>query len=205
MADAAMSSPASDPRGALHALIAQRSFRTDRVFTLASGKQSNIYFNLKPAMMPATGADHMAELMHALIAPYRPDLVGGLEMGAVPIVSAVSIKSVEAGRPIDGFFVRKKAKEHGAALLLEGLAEGESLAGKRAAIIDDVATTGGSALKAAEAVRAAGGEVAVAAVVVDRQEGATQLFAEHGIPLASLFTADDFLPEGFERMPPKVG
>ena len=68
-----------------------------------------------------------------------------------------------------------------------------------------MATTGGSALKAAEAVRAAGGEVAVAAVVVDRQEGATQLFAEHGIPLASLFTADDFLPEGFERMPPKVG
>ncbi len=172
---------------------------------LASGKESNIYFNMKPSMMDAEGADLLSKLMFELIATDNIDCIGGLEMGAVPIVSSVSIRSLEANRPMAGFFVRKKAKEHGAALLLEGLADGEGMAGKRVAVIDDVATTGGSVLKAVEAVQAAGGEVVVAAVVVDRQEGAAQLLSQHGIALKAVFTADDFLPEGFQRMPPKIG
>src|SRR3989304_3245501 len=82
-----------------------------------------------------------------------------------------------ARAPLAGFFVRKKPKEHGAKLLVEGLAKHETIAGKRVAIIEDVTTTGGSAMKAAEAAREAGAEIALVFTLVDRQEGAEGAFA----------------------------
>jgi orotate phosphoribosyltransferase len=81
-------------------------------------------------------------------------------MGAVPLAGAIAQLSWIKGHPIAAFFVRKKPKEHGAKLLVEGLAKHESIAGKRVAIIEDVTTTGGSALKAANAAREAGAEIA---------------------------------------------
>ena len=107
-------------------------------------------------------------------------------MGAVPLAGAIAQLSWIKGHPIAAFFVRKKPKEHGARLAVEGLAKGESLQGKRIVIVEDVTTTGGSALKAVEAVRDAGGEVALVFTMVDRDEGATETFAEAGIavPLA---------------------
>jgi orotate phosphoribosyltransferase len=147
-------------------------------------------------------------LMHNLIVPMEADYVGGLEMGAVPMVSSVSIRSFEAGKPIGSFFVRKKPKDYGAALAVEGLAPDESMQGKRVVIVDDVATTGGSMLKALDAAKATGAEIVGTAVIVDRQEGANALMREHGLQLAALFRAEDFLtpehvPDGFVRMPPK--
>jgi len=89
--------------------------------------------------------------------------------------------------------VRKKPKEHGARLSVEGLKPGDTLAGKRVVIVEDVTTTGGSALKAVEAVREAGGEVALVFTMVDRDEGAADTFAQAGIPFRSLYNASEFL------------
>jgi orotate phosphoribosyltransferase len=89
--------------------------------------------------------------------------------------------------------VRKKPKEHGARLAVEGLAKGETLQGKRIVIVEDVTTTGGSALKAAEAVREAGGEIVLVFTMVDREEGATEAFAEAGMQFRALYKASEFL------------
>ena len=121
------------------------------------------------------------------------DYIGGLEMGAVPIASAAAAISALTSSPVHAFFVRKTPKEHGAKLLIEGLTKDESLAGKRVAVIEDVTTTGGSALKAVEAVKDAGAEVALVFTMVDRQEGAAETFAAAGIRFEALFKAEEFL------------
>lgn len=89
--------------------------------------------------------------------------------------------------------MRKKPKEHGARLAVEGLAKGESLKGKRIVIVEDVTTTGGSAIKAIEAVKDAGGDVVMVLTMVDRNEGADDSFRAAGITLRTLFKADEFL------------
>jgi orotate phosphoribosyltransferase len=97
------------------------------------------------------------------------------------------------GWPLRAFFVRKQAKEHGARKLIEGLAPDEILAGKRVVVLEDVTTTGGSALKAIEALRAEGAVVVRAISVVDRQEGADLAFQAAGVPFTAVLTAADFL------------
>jgi orotate phosphoribosyltransferase len=89
--------------------------------------------------------------------------------------------------------VRKKPKEHGARLAVEGLTKNETLQGKRIVIVEDVTTTGGSAIKAVDAVRDAGGEVVLVFTMVDRSEGAAEAFAEAKIPFRSLYKAGEFL------------
>ena len=111
------------------------------------------------------------------------------------LAGAIAQLSWIKGHPIAAFFVRKKPKEHGARLAVEGLAKGESLNGKRVVIVEDVTTTGGSALKAAEAVRDAGGKIALVFTMVDRDEGAAETFAEAGIPFRSLYKAGEFLKD----------
>lgn len=119
-------------------------------------------------------------------------MIGGLEMGAVPIAAAVAAVSFVKGTPLPAFFVRKQVKEHGTQSLIEGLVKGETIAGKRVVIVEDVTTTGGSSLKAVEAVRAEGGSVIRVITVVDRLEGAADAFARAGIPFSSILTARDF-------------
>ena len=135
----------------------------------------------------------LAELTFEALKDDSLDYVGGLEMGAVPLAGAIAQLSWIKGHPIAAFFVRKKPKEHGARLAVEGLAKGESLQGKRVVIVEDVTTTGGSALKAVEAVRDAGGEVALVFTMVDREEGATETFAQAGLAFRSLYKAGEFL------------
>ncbi|MFL5177422.1 MAG: orotate phosphoribosyltransferase [Microvirga sp.] len=195
---------AGDPRARLRDIIAARSFRLGQMFRLVSGVESNVYFNMKPTMFDPEGAALMARLVFERLAVAGVTAVGGLEMGAVPIVAAATVQSQLAGRPIQGFFVRKKAKEHGAKLRIEGLAAGESLQAKRVAIIDDVCTTGGSALSAIEEVRAEGGEIVLVLAIVDREEGADRLMREHGLAFDALYRAHEFIPEGFERLPPAI-
>jgi orotate phosphoribosyltransferase len=119
----------------------------------------------------------------------RPDLVGGLELGAVPLATAAAAMSHAMGMPMGAFVVRKQSKEHGTKSLVEGLIRGDSLKAKRVVILEDVTTTGGSAMKAIEAVRAEGAEVIKVLTMVDRQEGAAEAFARVGIPFAALVTA----------------
>lgn len=190
-----MTSPAPsgpEARNALIALVRERSFQTGPEMKLASGRTSTIYFNMKPTMMHPEGARLIATLMLDALTDAKADFIGGLEMGAVPVVSAVAAVGAMQGRPLPSFFVRKSVKEHGTQVLIEGLAQTESLAGKRVVIAEDVTTTGGSALKAVEAVKAAGGEVVCVTTVVDRQEGAAEAFAAAGLRFVPILTAADF-------------
>jgi orotate phosphoribosyltransferase len=190
----ALSAP-SDIRGRLRTIIAERSFGLGEV-TLASGRKSHFYFNLKPTMLHPEGAALLAQLALAELSREPVDAVGGLEMGAVPISGAIAALSFLSGRPLQNFFVRKKPKEHGAKLLVEGLMRGESLSGKRVAIVEDVTTTGESALKAAQAAAESGATIALVLTAVDRLEGAAETFAQAGMPFRALFTADEFLKAG---------
>jgi len=180
----------TDCEAELMALIRQRSLRIGK-FTLASGRESDLYLNLKPTMMDPRGARLCAEAFLARVPP-GTDYVGGLEMGAVPVISALAAVSDLAGRPVRTFFVRKGAKDHGTREVVEGLATGESLAGKRLLMVDDVATTGGSVLQAIEVARGVGAVVEDALVIVDRQEGGTENLAARGVRLHSVFVGDDF-------------
>ncbi len=179
-------------RARLRDIIHERSFGYGEI-KLASGRTSNFYFNLKPSMLDAEGAALLAQLtLHALEGE-KVDYIGGLEMGAVPIAGAVAQLSFMTGAPMQAFFVRKKPKEHGARLSVEGLKPGETLAGKRVVIVEDVTTTGGSAMKAVEAARADGAEIAFVLTIVDREEGATENFAALGLAFRALYRASEFL------------
>lgn len=181
-----------DDRGLLLEIIRRRSFRQGGEFTLVSGRISTIYFNLKPAMLEPHGARLIGAAVAASAAELGADFIGGMELGAVPIVAAAAAMSAVAGRPVGAFFVRKAAKEHGTKNLIEGLAQGESLAGRKIIVVEDVTTTGGSALKAIEIARAAGGRVDHVVTIVDREEGAAEAFAAAGVTLHPLFRKSDF-------------
>jgi orotate phosphoribosyltransferase len=184
----------SASRARLKDIIRTRSFGRGEI-TLASGRKSDFYFNLKPTMLDPEGAALLAELSLEALKDDAADYIGGLEMGAVPLAGAIAHLSWMKGRPLAAFFVRKKPKEHGARLSVEGLARGESLDGKRIVIVEDVTTTGGSAVKAVEAVKDAGGNVVLVFTMVDRDEGATEAFAAAGIPFRALYKAGEFLKE----------
>ena len=177
-----------DLRERLFGLIKERSFRRGN-FTLASGKQSAYYFDSKPIMLHPEGAGLLAELILDEIRDVKADCVGGLEMGAVPLIAPVAMRSFGAGRPLHGFFVRKAPKDHGTRQRIEGL----DVKGKTVVILEDVTTTGGSALQAVEEVRAAGGTVTLVLSILDRSEGAAELYAAAGVPFKSLFRAEEFL------------
>ena len=183
---------ATAARARLKEIIANRSFGLGEI-TLASGRKSHFYFNLKPTMLDPEGAALLAQLSLDALGQEKLDALGGLEMGAVPISGAVAAMSWISGKPLPNFFVRKKPKEHGAKLLVEGLTKGESLSGKTVAIVEDVTTTGESALKAAQAAQESGAKVSLVLTIVDRQEGATETFSKAGLRFHALFTADEFL------------
>jgi len=181
-----------DARARLIAIIKKRSFQSGKEVTLASGRSSTYYFNMKPTMLDAEGAHLIATLILDAIKDLDADLVGGLEMGAVPIAAAVAAVSHGTQRPVNAVFVRKEAKAHGTRSLIEGLPNGDTLKGKRVVVVEDVTTTGGSAIKAAEALRAEGAEVVGVVTVVDRQEGAGEAFAAAGLTLTPILTLADF-------------
>ncbi|MFL5239852.1 MAG: orotate phosphoribosyltransferase [Rhizomicrobium sp.] len=176
----------------LFAIIRERSFRRGK-FRLASGRESELYFNLKPTMMSPKGALLSARALLAHIRPQNVDYVGGLEMGAVPVIAALAAISAAEGRPAKTFFVRKQPKGHGTMDMLEGLAPNETLVNARVMVVDDVATTGGSILKAADAVRAAGATVNAGLVIIDREEGAAEALQLQGMRLLSVFKGREFL------------
>lgn len=182
----------SAARARLIEIVRPRSFSTGGDIKLVSGRSSSFYFNMKPSMLFPESAHLIAVLILDALKGARIDYIGGLEMGAVPLATAVAVASHARGTPIAAFFVRKQAKDHGARKLVEGLAPGESLQGKRVVILEDVTTTGGSAMKAIEAVRAEGAIIDRVISVVDRLEGAAAAFQAAGIPFTALLTTTDF-------------
>ncbi|MGC9953936.1 MAG: orotate phosphoribosyltransferase [Rhizomicrobium sp.] len=181
-----------DDDAALFEIVRQRSFRKGK-FRLSSGAESELYFNLKPTMMDPRGAYLSARAFLERVRSEKADFVGGVEMGAVPIIGSLAAISEVEGHPVRTFFVRKVPKTHGTMDLIEGLAPNETLEGKRVVVADDVATTGSSILKAVDVVRKVGAIVESALVLVDREEGAAELLEKHGVRLLSVFRGREFL------------
>jgi orotate phosphoribosyltransferase len=176
--------------------LLQRDALKRGTFTLASGRTSHYYVDGRKVTLSADGAVHVgAGVIEQLVSRPEINAVGGLTMGADPIVGATLALAGEAGLGhLRGFLVRKETKTHGTGNLIEGPLE----PGSTVAIVDDVATSGGSSLQAALAVEAFGCKVAVVIVVLDRLEGAAAAFAAHGLPFHPLLTIRDL---GVEPLP----
>jgi orotate phosphoribosyltransferase len=177
-------------RKRLLALLTELSYE-QREVTLASGAKSNFYIDCKQAVLTAEGHFLVASCFGRLLTERAPDVeaIGGVTMGADPLASAVSTLSFISGRPLPAFYVRKEAKGHGTGQWLEGT---KSLRpGMRVAILEDVVTTGGSALKAIARVREHGLVVAAILGLVDREEGGREVL-EKEAPLYTLFRRRDF-------------
>ncbi len=171
-------------------LLATRSVRRGQ-FTLASGRQSTLYIDARLTTMSPEGLSVIGPLGVSALAGsgWNVQAVGGLTLGADPVSYAISYASASLPRPLRAFTVRKQAKEHGTAKLIEG----PFRTGDRVAIIEDVITTGGSALKAIEAVREAGGVVAGVLALVDREEGGREAIETTGIPVLVMARASEIL------------
>ena len=171
-------------------IVTAKSLIRGREMKLVSGATSKHYFDMKPTIFDPEALNLIAELMLEAIGDAPVDLVGGLEMGAVPIAAAVCQKSFP-DKPVRGFFVRKQPKDHGTRRLVEGLGDSD-LTGLRAVIVEDVTTTGGSSMKAVKALRDEGVVVDTMLTIVDREEGAEANVAKEGLKLMPLLTASDF-------------
>lgn len=178
------------PHDRLISLLAERSVRRG-TFTLASGKQSSVYVDARLTTMSPEGLATIGPLGLEQIraAGLDPDAVGGLTLGADPVAYAIAYASALAGSPLRAFTVRKEAKVYGTGKLIEG----PFTPGDRVVIIEDVITTGGSALRAIDAVRAAGGIIIGVLAVVDREEGGQEALAAAGVPIVALTTASEVL------------
>jgi orotate phosphoribosyltransferase len=161
---------------------------------LASGRRSPYYVDCRQVLLDPEGAELAGELCWDDLRSTEVAAVGGLTLGADPLVCAVSAAAWGTGRRVTGFFIRKEAKKHGLQQWLEGpfIEEGTPVA-----IVDDVLTSGGSLATAIEKARQAGGVVAAAMVVIDREEGGREAIEQllDGAPLYALFTAHELLAD----------
>ncbi len=173
----------------LRSIIAEKSFIRDGEFTLASGEASNFFFDMKMTLLDPEGAALAAELILDMITSYAARAVAGLELGACPIVSAVSVLSASTPHPVAGAYIRKTPKKRGTQKMVEGL---ELQSGDRVVMVEDVTTKGGSVLQAVDEVEKLGCEVVCIISIVDRLSGARELIEGKGYIFSPLFTKDDF-------------
>jgi len=171
----------------LRQLLISRSVRWGD-FVLASGKRSNLYVDARLTTMSPDGMVLIGKLGLDCIKTesWNPDSLGGLTLGADPVAYAISHTSAASDRPIRAFTVRKEAKAHGTGKRIEGPFE----SGDRVVVVEDVITTGKSALQAIDAIKAEGGHVVGVLAVVDRQEGGRDVIEQNGYAVASLVTRD---------------
>jgi orotate phosphoribosyltransferase len=181
----------SSARDQLLELLATNSFRLGE-FTLSSGGKSDYYIDCRTTTLYARGAELTGRVFLDLIQhqDWKPQAVGGLTMGADPIVVATSVISSQLGAPIHGFLVRKAEKVHGMGRRVEGFQE----KGARVVIVEDVCTTGGSTIQAIEAAREFGFEIVGVACLVERLEAGGRPAVEKAaapVPFISVFTSND--------------
>jgi orotate phosphoribosyltransferase len=174
----------------LQNLLAERSAKRGK-FTLSSGRESSLYIDARLTTMSPEGLVLIGQLgLRALDqSGWNVQSVGGLTLGADPVAYAIAYASGLSTRSVRAFTVRKEPKSHGTAQLIEG----PFIPGDRVAIVEDVITTGASALRAASAVRLSGGIVAGVLAVVDRNEGGREALEEQGFPVIALTTAADIV------------
>jgi len=176
----------------LKKIICEKSYRKG-IFKLTSGKSSDFYIDGKQTTLSAEGAYLCGKLFFEIIKkqPNKIDAVGGMTLGADPLVTATSIISYLEGTPIPAFIVRKESKQHGTQQFIEGksnLPEGCTVA-----LVEDVVTTGGTLIKVIDRVEAQGYKVGVVITVVDRQEGGAEALAKKGYRLESVFTKAEIM------------
>ena len=171
-------------------MLATRSARRG-TFTLASGRQSDLYIDARLTTMSPDGLATIGPLALERIRArgWTPDAVGGLTLGADPVSYAIAHASALADVPVRAFTVRKEAKTHGTGKLIEG----PFRSGDRVVVIEDVITTGGSALKAVAAIRAAGGVILGVLAVVDREEGGCEVLEAEGLAVEALTGAAEIV------------
>ena len=179
----------SKAKSELLEILLAKSIKTGH-FVLASGKESDLYCDCRVTALDARGANLIGEvgwqLVQEEILPKFPEAtaIGGMTMGADPISLAIGMYSASAEKPLCVFTVRKEAKDHGRGKRIEG----NFAAGQQVIVVDDVITTGGSTLKAIDAIEAEGGKVVAALVLVDRQEGGREAIESRGIPVFPMYT-----------------
>lgn len=177
---------APELRQALLDLFCKVAYKTGD-FTLSSGQKSTYYINGKPVTLDPLGALAIGKLVLQQLPP-QTQAVAGLTLGADPIVSAVSVVSAYENCPIPGLIIRKEPKGHGTQAYLEGP---QLVAGSSVVVLEDVVTTGASALKAVERLQHAGYTVNHVLALVDRQQGGSELYAEHQLEFQTIFTIQE--------------
>jgi orotate phosphoribosyltransferase len=173
-------------------LLVERSIRRGD-FVLASGARSTYYVDCRTTTTSAEGQFLVGQLGWELLraSGLEPDSIGGLTMGADPVAYAIAHTSWIAGSPIDAFSVRKQPKEHGTGRRIEGNFE----AGSRVVVIEDVITSGGSALQACAAIEAEGGEVTGVLAIIDRESGGREAIEAKGYRVITLFRVSELLSD----------
>ena len=157
-------------------------------FTLVSGKKSSYYLDGKQVMLHARGLRLVSEGLLDLLSDVEFDAIGGMSIGADPIIGGVLTVAAEQNREMIGVMVRKEAKGHGTQKFIEGPLE----PGMKVVVVDDVVTTGGSSLDAAKRIQDFGAEVVEVVGIVDRMQGGAETFAKHNLPFRSLLSILDF-------------
>ena len=173
----------------LREIIRERSYR-EGDFVLTSGRRSPYYIDCKQTTLSAEGAYLCGRLMFQRLQGGGPAVqaVGGMTLGADPLVTALSVVSFLEGRPLPAFIIRKEPKGHGTGSWIEG--KSNIPRGAEVALLEDVVTTGGTLIKAKERTEAEGFRVVRVLAVVDRQEGGAEALREAGLELEALFTLD---------------
>lgn len=189
----------SDHYDALLGLIYSNSFQysEEPVFLLASGQKSSYYFNCKATSFDPLGQHLIGNLFFERIKNLQIDAIGGLTMGADPIAIATSLTSYQKEKPIKAFSIRKEPKKHGLQLWIEGNLKAKD----NAIIVEDVITTGGSAIKAIERVKEIDVNVVSVVALIDREEGGREAIEQLGVPVESIFTKSDIM--AFHKGPSK--
>lgn len=174
----------------LLSLLAKRSARRGH-FTLASGRQSTLYIDARLTTMSPEGLALIGPLAFATLrdAAWGVSAIGGLTLGADPVSYAIAYASASTSHPLRAFTVRKEPKTHGTGRLIEGPFQ----EGDRVAVVEDVITTGGSALRAVDAIRTAGGTVVGVLALVDREEGGREALLAAGLPVLALTLASEII------------
>jgi orotate phosphoribosyltransferase len=172
-------------------IILERSFKYSEnpPFTLASGRQSNFYFNCKPTTLDPEGMNLIGEIIFEMIKDRDVTAAGGLTLGADPIANSLSVISYQKGKPIKSFIVRKDVKDHGTRSPIEGNVR----AGERVLIIDDVITTGASTITAIEQAGKAGLIVDRVITLIDREEGGRENIAKYVKEIESILTRTEIM------------
>ena len=176
-------------RDQLRQMLLDRSMRFGE-FVLSSGATSNYYIDVRKTSLHPKGLQLISKLFWEVIQGDNVTAVGGLTLGADPLVAGLMLLSAQHGKSLEGFLVRRSTKDHG----LRGQVEGNLAGHKRVVILDDVITSGESAIVAAEAAESYKAQVVRVLAVVDRGQGAAPVFQQRGLPFSALFTIGELLP-----------